>query len=171
MSVRAVGNLDRMLRDLETRLAEWTPRCQFYFGHRDEAQRQKTGPYVAWSVRGGEPQPPREIRPRNQFVTMDDLVVVVARCAGLVPAGELGPDPRRQQTEAALQVFLAVQLAAHQLHQGYIEDRGWEIVGLDLVSDAYVAIDYTFCVRAGRWTPPVDTVQPEQQDYSLETRP
>lgn len=171
MSRPAIGNLDAMLRRLETRVTQLVPRCEFYFGYRDELQRQKTGPYVVWHLRGGEPFAPRDIKPRNQFATMDDLVLFTARCVGLVPAGELGPDPRRQQTEAGIQVFLAVQLAVHEQHQGWVDDRGWQPVGLDLVSDANVAIDYTFAVRAGRLTQPLGLVQATSAPATVELEP
>jgi len=162
-----IGDLDVMLRALEQAVRAYQPRCEFFFGDAEELMRVKTPPYVAWYVRGGEAQPPREITSSTRFATIDDLVVITARCAGLPPLPQVGPDPRRQQMEASRQVFLAVQLVAHQKHQGYIEDRGWEIVGLEALAEAHVAINYTFAIRAGRLTPPLQDVQPLTQEPTV----
>lgn len=164
----AFGSLDTALRALEARIRTQVPTCQFYFGGAEDAQRERTGPWVAWLVQRGEYQPPREIRPSDRFAAADDMVVIVARCAApaLVQAT---PDLRRAQFEAATQVFLAVSLAVHQLHQGYLDDRSWEPAPLEAISDAVYPIDYTFAIRAGRWTPPRDQVQPETQEPTLET--
>ena len=71
---------------------------------------------------------------------------------------------RRQQLAASMQVMLAVSLAAHSLHQGYVKDRGWVPENPEGCSDAYVTIDYTFAIRAPRLTPPLGQVVAEEAE-------
>lgn len=158
-----LSNLDAKLRQLEARIRERVPTCEFYLGGEDEeTARQKSGPYVVWLIAGGEEsEETREVSDTDRVHYLDDMVRITARVAGLVPGGEQGPDVRRQQLAASLQVFLAVSWAVNSLCQGYSDDRGWSPVGpRDMTASCY-PIDYTFRLRAGRWTPAVDQVQPD----------
>lgn len=163
----AIGQLDTALRALEQKIRAYEPRCEFYFGGDfEQHQRAKSPPFVEWFVEGGIPsEPSREIAPSTRFAVVDDQVTITARCAGLVEVP--GPDPRRQQHEVSRQVMLAVSLAVHQKHQGYLQDLGWQTAGPAL-SDAFTAIDYRFQIRAGRWTPALQDVQPTTQEPTVQ---
>lgn len=164
------GDLDAALRELEAYVRRYQPRCDYFFGDKEERLRQKSPPYVAWFVVDAEPAdgavPDRQ--PKGKYQLVDDLVVITARCAGLVQAGSAGPDVRRQQLAASMQVMLAVSLAAHSLHQGYLKDRGWRPENPEGCSDAYVTIDYTFAIRAPRLTPPLAQVVAEEAPATVE---
>jgi len=163
------GDLDACLRVLETRIRKYHPGCAFYFGGVEEANRPASPPFVRWAVVDAEAQQGTVDRqPKGRFQAVDDLVVMQARCAGALLSGLLGPDPRRQQLAASVQVMLAVSLAVHGEHQGYVDDRGWRPVYPTAPTDAYVPIDYTFAIRAPRLTPDVDSVLAESAPGELE---
>lgn len=170
-----IGHLDAALLELEALVLKGLPNstpgllpgvngCRFFYGDTDEKMREKSPPYVAWYVRGAQEDAPRS-QPQGVVTLVDDLTEIVARCAGFVEA--LGPDPRRQQVQASKVVLDHVRAAVKTLHQGYDSPlHSWSHAGLDL-SDAYVALDYTFTIRAGLYLR-VPDVQPDQQVPTLE---
>lgn len=165
------GDLDAALRELEGLVLARHPRCAFFFGDKEERMRQKTPPYVAWYIASGEPDEgtvPRTPVPKSVYQTVDDWVTIVARCAGLVDAGQLGPDPRRQQLAASTQVMLSVSLAVHGAHQGYVQDRGWQPANPEACSDSYLSIDFTFAIRAPRLSPPLAQVRATEAPSTVE---
>lgn len=164
-----IGDLDTMLRRLEAEIRLYVPQCAFYFGEREEMLRQKSPPFVAWQVQGGvTSDETRETAGKLQVSWRDDDVEIIARCAGFVPPDTHSEDLRRQQLQASLLVFWAVSYAVEKFHQGYCtSDGGWETVNPEELSDAYYPVDYTFRIRAGRRTPPIVDVQPEEAPASV----
>lgn len=170
MAYLVPGDLDACLRALEARIRPYQPGCSFYFGGVEEENRPASPPFVRWSVVDAEPaqgtRPDRQ--PKGVYQLVDDLVVMQARCVGALLPGLLGSDPRRQQLGASVQVMLAVSLAVHGEHQGYVDDRGWRPVYPTAPSDAYLPIDYTFAIRAPRLTPPLAQVVAEEAPATVE---
>jgi hypothetical protein len=164
------GDLDAALRRLEAVVLKYQPRCTFDFGGLEEENRPKSAPFVLWSVLEAEAadgtMPDRV--PKGTYQMVDDWVVIKARCVGPVASGLVGPALRRQQMAASYQVFLAVSLAAHGQHQGYLRDRGWRPIYPADPADAYVPTDYSFSIRAPRLTPPLGQVQPTEAPATLE---
>lgn len=161
-----LGDLDAGLRKLEARITKLIPGCTYFFGGTEDAQRARTGPCVSWTVLRGDATAAREISPASRFATVDDLVAISARCSA--PAAiQQTPDLRRAQLAASIQVFLAVSLAVHAEHQGYVDDRGWAPLELEAISEAVYPVEYVFAIKAGRWTPALQEVQPTQQEPTV----
>lgn len=159
-----IGDLDQALRVLEGLVAARVPGCTFFFGDTDEKMREKSPPYVAWYVPGAEEAPPWEQPSGQRFALVDDLTEIRARCAGLVTVP--GPDPRRQQHNASKTVLDWLRWAVKTQHQGKDEPlRSWTSSGPEL-SDAYIALDWTFTVRASLLSPDFDSQIPETQEIT-----
>ena len=109
MAYLVPGDLDACLRVLEAKIRPYQPSCSFYFGGAEEENRPASPPFVRWSVVDAEPaqgtRPDRQ--PKGVYQLVDDLVVMQARCVGSLLPGLLGPDVRRQQLAASVQVLLS----------------------------------------------------------------
>ena len=168
-----LGDFDGALRLIEDVVRKFAPRCSFYLGgEEEEEQRAKSPPYVAWIVKEGEPDAftSTERNDAGQIHYLDDYAIITARCAGLVQAGQLGPDPRRQQLQASMDLMLVVSWAWAKLHQGYYVDQGWKPVQNRGIGDAYVCMEHTVKLRVSRWTPLNPPIQPTEvgATFSLE---
>jgi hypothetical protein len=149
-----LGTLETVLLGLEVKVRALAPRITFFFGDDDEIERQKTPPCITWVVEEAEAL--QDYRDRPETTTrsfMDDLVVIRARCTGLVPQGQRSAAYRRQQLEASIQVMLALSWVLTARYQGAIEDRGWRAVNPKQVADAHTPVDYTFALRVARMEP------------------